>query len=121
MRFISFEDMPIWQKAMDLAVKIFNLTENLPRKEDYGLTSQTRDSGLSVSGNLAEGFGRKHTKDKLNFYYNSRGSLAETKNHLIYGRKVGYFSKPDFESCLALITEIWKELNSIISSLSKKP
>ena len=47
--------------------------------------------------------------------------LAETKSHLIYGRKVGYFSKPDFESCLTLITEIWKELNSIISSLSKKP
>jgi len=121
MSFNSFEDMPIWQKAMDLAVKIFNLTEDLPRKEDYGLTSQIRDSGLSVSGNLAEGFGRKHTKDKLNFYYNSRGSLAETKSHLIYGRKVGYFSNPDFESCLALITEIWKELNSIISSLSKKP
>lgn len=121
MSFNSFEDMPIWQKAMNLAVKIFNLTEDLPRKEDYGLTSQIRDSGLSVSGNLAEGFGRKHTKDKLNFYYNSRGSLSETKNHLIYGRKVGYFSKPDFESCLALITEIWKELNSIISSLSKKP
>jgi len=121
MSFNSFEDMPIWQKAMDLAVKIFNLTETLPRKEDYGLTSQIRDSGLSVSGNLAEGFGRKHTKDKLNFYYNSRGSLAETQSHLIYGRKVGYFTKADFESCLALITEIWKELNSIISSLSKKP
>ena len=105
---------------MELPVKIFNLTEDLPRKEDYGLTSQIRDSGLSMSGNLAEGFGRKHTKDKLNFYYNSRGSLAETKSRLIYGRKVGYFSKPDLESCLGLITEIWKELNSIISSLSKK-
>jgi four helix bundle protein len=121
MEYTSFEEMPVWQKSMELAVRIFHLTEKLPRKEDYGLTSQIRDSGLSVSGNLAEGFGRKHTKDKLNFYYNSRGSLAETKNHLIYGRKVGYFSKPDFESYLALITEIWKELNSIISSLSKKP
>ena len=121
MAYKSFEDMAVWQKAMDLAVEVFNLTENLPRKEDYGLTSQIRRSALSVAGNVAEGFGRRHTKDKLNFYYNSRGSLAETKNRLIYGRKVGYFSKPDFEFCLALITEIWKELNSIISSLSKKP
>jgi len=53
--------MPVWQKAMNLAVKIFDLTEKLPKKEDFGLTSQIRRSGLSVSGNLAEGFGRKHT------------------------------------------------------------
>jgi len=121
MSFNSFEDMPIWQKAMDLAVKIFNLTEDLPRKEDYGLTSQIRDSGLSVSGNVAEGFGRKHTKDKLNFYYNSRGSLAETKSHLIYGNKVGYFNGREYENCLRLISEVWKELNALINSMSNKP
>jgi four helix bundle protein len=120
MSFNSFEDMPIWQKAMDLAVKIFNLTETLPRKEDYGLTSQIRDSSLSVPGNIAEGFGRKHTKDKLKFYYNSRGSLTETQSHLIYGKKVGYFNKAQFEEHSGLINEIWKELNSLISSLSKK-
>ena len=117
MRYNSFEDMPVWQKSMDLSTKIFNVTECLPRKEDYGLTSQIRNSGLSVSGNIAEGFGRKHTKDKLNFYYNSRGSLAETKSHLIYGHKVGYFSKGDFENLSKLIDEIWMELNSLIKSL----
>ncbi len=76
MGFSSFEEMPVWQKAMELSVKAFKLTENLPRKEDYGLTSQMRRSGLSVPGNIAEGFGRKHTKDKLDFYYDSNGSLA---------------------------------------------
>jgi len=111
--------MPVWQKAMELAVSIFNLTEKLPRKEDYGLTSQIRRSGLSVPGNIAEGFGRKHTKDKLNFYYDSRGSLAETKNHLIYGHRVGYFTKLEFNEHAILIKDIWKELNSLISSLQK--
>ena len=120
MGYRSFEEMPVWQKAMDLAVKIFKLTENLPRKEDYGLASQIRRSALSVSGNLSEGFGRKHTKDKLNFYFNSRGSLAETKNHLIYGHQVGYFTKEEFGIYSNLIDEIWKELNSLISSLGKK-
>jgi four helix bundle protein len=85
--FSSFEDMPVWQKAMELAKKVFQLTEGLPRKEDYGLTSQLRRSALSVPGNLAEGFGRQHTKDKLNFYYASRGPLAETKSRLIYAKK----------------------------------
>jgi four helix bundle protein len=116
----SFEDMPVWQKAIDLAVKIFNLTEKLPKKEDFGLTSQIRNSGLSISGNIAEGFGRKHTKDKLNFYYNARGSLAETKSHLMYGYKVGYFIEEEFKEFSNLIKDIWRELNSLINSLSKK-
>jgi four helix bundle protein len=76
----TFEDMPVWQKAMNMAVRTFEITEKLPRKEDYGLTSQIRKSALSVPGNLAEGFGRKHTRDKLKFFYSCRGSLAETKN-----------------------------------------
>jgi four helix bundle protein len=74
MLYSSFEDMPVWQKGMELAERVFALTEILPKKEDYGLTSQIRRSALSVPGN-AEGFGRRHTKDKLNFYYMSRGSL----------------------------------------------
>jgi len=121
MSYNSFEEMPVWQKAMDLAVKIFHLTEKLPRKEDFGLTSQIRRSALSVSGNLAEGFGRKHTKDKLNFYYDSRGSLAETKNHLIYGHRVGYFTQKEFRENINLTGEIWKELNSLIASMENKP
>ena len=122
--FTSFEDMPVWQKAMDLAQmdlaqKVFSLTEGLPRKEDYGLTSQVRRSALSVSGNLAEGYGRQHTKDKLNFYYASRGPLAETKNHLIYGQKVAYFKQSECLLAMKLTEEIWKELNALIRSLRR--
>ncbi len=119
MGYKSFEDMQVWQKAMNLAVEVFHLTEGLPRKEDYGITSQIRRSALSVSGNLAEGFGRKHTKDKLNFYYDSRGSLAETKNHLIYGQRVGYFDQEKCKGLMCLVDEIWKELNFLISSIRK--
>ena len=111
--------MPVWQKAMELAKRVFSLTQRLPKKEDYGLTSQIRRSALSVSGNLAEGFGRQHTKDKLNFYYASRGSLAETKSHLIYGQEVGYFMQNDCASAIRLIDEVWKELNALIRSLRK--
>jgi four helix bundle protein len=105
---------------MDLATRIFEITKSLPRKEDYGLTSQIRSSALSVPGNQAEGFGRNHTKDKVNFYFASRGSLAETKNHLIYGKRVGYFQKADVDDLFHLADEIWKELNSLISSLRNR-
>jgi four helix bundle protein len=120
MPFHTFEEMPVWQKSMALAVRVFQLTEALPKKEDYGLTSQIRRSGLSVPGNIAEGFGRKHTEDKLNFYFDSPGSLAETKNHLIYGQKVGYFDKSHIDELQVLIQEIWAELNMLINTLQKK-
>jgi four helix bundle protein len=107
------------EKVNGISENIYELTEKLPRKEDYGLTSQIRRSALSVSGNIAEGFGRKHTKNKLNFYFNSRGSLAETKNHLIYGSKIGYFDEKMFEKNLILVNEIWKELNKLISSFKE--
>lgn len=104
---------------MDLAVQVYMLTEALPRKEDYGLTSQIRRSVLSVPGNIAEAFGRKHTKDKLNFYYDFRASLTETKSHLIYGHRVQYFTGDDFDRLSQHIGEVWKELNAVISSLHK--
>ena len=117
--YASFEDMPVWQKSMELAEQVFRLTEPLPRKEDYGLTSQIRRSALSVPGNIAEGFGRQHTKDKLNFYYVSRGSLAETKSHLIYGLKVGYFQQSEVAALSQLIENIWEELNKLINSFPR--
>ena len=120
MSYNSFEEMPVWQKAMDMAVEIFFLTEGLPRREDYSLTSQIRRSALSVPGNIAEGFGRKHAKEKLNFYYDARGSLAETKSHLIYGYRVGYFEKTKFDKQSGNLDNVWKQLNTLISSLARK-
>jgi four helix bundle protein len=117
MSYNTFEDMPVWKNAMKLAADIFSLTERLPKKEDFGLTSQMRRSALSVSGNIAEGFGRKHTKDKLNFYYDARGSLSETKNHLIYGNRVGYFKDDEFDGIYQNVEVVWKELNRLIASM----
>ena len=89
--------------------------------EKRGLTSQIRRSALSISANIAEGFGRHHTKDKLNFYYASRGSLAETKSHLIYGFKVRYFNSLEFTRLAQLVENIWEELNKLIAALRPKP
>jgi four helix bundle protein len=120
MLYSSFEDMPVWQKGMELAERVFALTATLPKKEDYGLTSQICRSALSVPGNIAEGFGRRHTKDKLNFYYMSRGSLAETKSHMIYGFRVGYFQESELSGLLELVANIWEELNKLINSFTRE-
>ena len=102
---------------MDFAVGVFQLTETLPPKEDYGLTSQMRRAALSISNNIAEGFGRNYRNDKLSFYYYARGSANETKNQLLYGELVGYFNKYDMATKIVQINSIIESLNKLIRTL----
>ncbi len=113
----SFQDMPIWQESMGIAVKIFEISEPFPKKEDYGLTSQIRRSALSIPANIAEAFGRYHIKDKINFYYYARGSATETQSHLIYCKKVKYLDAKDANKLINELDEICKSLNKIIKTL----
>ena len=117
--YTDFQQLPVWQMAMQLAVDVFALTENLPRKEDYGLTSQIRRSALSISDNIAEGFGRQHNADKIKFYIYSRGSANETKSQLIYGNRVGYFNEDKVNDFIENLNKIIESLNKIIKTLSK--
>lgn len=117
--FNSFRDMPVWQNAHKLATEVYTLTINLPKSEDYSLTSQIRRSSNSIPANIAEGFGRKTIKDKVNFYVISRGSAFETQNHLIYGNAVGYFASANTDQLLGQYDNLIFEINKIISSLSQ--
>ena len=100
----DFTEMPVWQKAMDVAVDCYFLSERLPRKEDYGLTSQIRRSAESISSNVAEAFGRRTNKDKSRVYDISRGEAFETKNHLIYGNRVNYFTAEEIKNVIEKIS-----------------
>lgn len=113
----SFKEMPIWQKTMELAEIIFKHTEKLPRKEDYGFTSQIRRLALSIPANIAEAFGRHHTLEKINFYYVARSSLTETQSHLEYGKRVGYVSPKDAEILDIDLSKLYNDLNKIIVRL----
>ena len=109
--------MPVWQKANQLATEIFQLTVPLPRSEDYGLTSQIRRSSNSVSGNIAEGFGRRTSKDKSYFYTIARGSAFETQSHLIYGQQVKYFTPEKVETLYQEYNALILELNRLMRAL----
>lgn len=117
--YTSFTDMPVWQKSMDLAVEVFTVTVSLPKSEDYGLTSQLRRSANSVSANISEGFGRNSNKDKCQFYIVARGSAYETQNHLLYGNRVGYFSKQKSDELISQYGDLIFEINKLIKTLSK--
>jgi len=111
--------MPVWQSAMAVAEQVFALTDKLPRKEDYGFTSQIRRAALSISANIAEAFGRSHTLDKINFYYIARGSVTETQSHIEYGRRVGYLTFETSDSLSKQLSMVLADLNKVISALRK--
>lgn len=115
--YYDFTEMPVWKLAMEYAVQIFNLTINLPKQEDYALTSQIRRSSVSVSDNLAEGFGRETNLDKKQFYIMSRGSLLESKSQLIYGKSVNYFEVEKVDELIKMNEQIHFELNKLIKSM----
>ncbi len=108
----DFTEMPVWKEALTLAEDVFKLTAELPKKEDYGLTSQLRRAAVSITANIAEGYGRTGTADKNKFYDYARGSAHETKSLLLYGAAVNYFPTPQVEI-------VNKKLEAIIHSLNK--
>ena len=117
MPYRDFTEMPVWKLAMEIVNDIYSLTEKLPRREDYALCSQLRRAAVSISGNIAEGFGRGHNKDKVNFYYFSRGSAFEVRSHLLCGNSANYFSDLEISPINMKCLKVVEELNKIIKTL----
>ena len=120
MPYRSFEDMPLWQKAHALAVRVHGVTASFPKTERYGLTGQMRRSAVSVAANVAEAFGRYHYRDKLTFYYHSRGSAYETKSHLLYARDVGYLDADRVDELGEALDGVLHDLNRVIATLRER-
>ncbi len=75
--FRTFEDLLVWQKAHVFVLCVYSLTEKFPKNELFGLTSQLRRAAVSIPANIAEGFKKQGTNDKLRFYNIAQGSLEE--------------------------------------------
>jgi four helix bundle protein len=93
-----FSELTVWQKAHELTLATYQLTEKFPRSEQFGIVSQLRRSAASVSANIAEGFGRRTTKELLRCLQISRGELEETRYFLILSRDLNHISPAEFET-----------------------
>ena len=85
-----FQDLQAWQKAHQLVLAIYRMTQKFPAGERYGLVSQMRRAAVSVPANIAEGFKRRGRADKIRFYNISETSLEEVKYYLILSHDLGY-------------------------------
>jgi four helix bundle protein len=85
-----YKDLTVWQKAMELVVEIYKITEKFPLKERYGLISQMNRCAISIPSTIAEGAGRNTTKDFDHFLAISLGSSFELHTQLLLSNRLGY-------------------------------
>jgi len=117
----DFHDLTVWQRAIDLTVCIYTLTQSFPKEETYGLISQLRRASVSVASNIAEGRGRLNTAEFRQFLGIALGSMFEIQTQLLVARKLQMGNETSINEAAALSDEVSKMLTSFIQTLSSKP
>ena len=114
----TVEDLEVFKRSHNLALRIYKLTEMFPQSEKFGLISQMRRASASIATNLIEGSHRLSSKEFRQFASISRGSVGELKYHLLLSRDLGYLPEEDHSHLRNELEEISKMLNGLIKSLS---
>jgi four helix bundle protein len=117
-----FEDLKVWQKAITLSVKIYEITSRDPFKKDFGLRDQMRRASVSISSNIAEGDQLDTDKSSIRHFRIAKGSTAELFTQTIISSKIDYLNKSDFEllrnecqEILGMLTNLIKHRNKVES------
>lgn len=117
----SYRDLIAWQKAMDFVEMVYRCTFTFPREEIYGLTAQVRKSAVSIPSNIAEGQGRRTTKDFVNFLFIALGSRNEAETQLLIAFRLGYLDESRRNDLLSLSAEVGRLINGLANSLEQPP
>ena len=113
----SYENLIVWQKSMDLVIMIYEITNKFPDCEKYGLTTQMRRAAISIPSNIAEGSKRSTRKDFRDFINTAYGSGAELETQIEIAKRISKTSNISYTTIEALLTEVMKMLNALISKL----
>ena len=118
----SYADLLVFQKADDLAVRIYEVTATFPKYELYGLVSQMRRAAVSVPSNIVEGFTSHTRKEYVHFLRMAWGSLAELEYQIKFSKRIGYLKDEKvLNELIGRTTEIGKMLNGLVRSLNTRP
>lgn len=116
----DFKDLDAWKEGHELVLEIYKYTENFPQKEIYGLCSQMRRAVVSITSNIAEGFGRESIKEKIKFYYVAQASNVELQNQLEVAKDVGYIKADIHKKLLNQAITTHKIITGLIKSTRKR-
>lgn len=117
----NFKNLMVWNKAVDMAVKVYQITSKFPNEEKFGMTSQMRRSSVSIPSNIAEGTARNSSKAFTNSLDISLGESFELETQTIIARRVGLLTQDDFESLNHDIDEIQKMIIGFKSTVEQNP
>lgn len=112
----DFRGLEVWRKSHELTLTVYRSTENFPRHELFGLTSQMRRCSASIPANIAEGCGRSNNGDLHRFLQNAMGSALELEYHVLLAGDLGYLSK----TSLDLLTPKIIAVKQMLSKFSRK-
>jgi len=113
----SYRDLLVWQKRLELCIKVYEVCRNFPRSETYGLIDQMKRASVSVPSNIAEGQARQHAREFRHFLSIANGSLAELDTQRIIAERLAFLSPENSSDLDRLITEIRKILYSLNTKL----
>ena len=114
-----FTDLLVWQKSMNVVQQVYFHTKKYPRGELFGITAQTRRCAISIPCNIAEGYGRRSTRDYLRFLNISMGSLYELTTLLDIAKSLNFISETSFTEVNDQVREIERMLSSLIKKIQK--
>ena len=115
----SYKDLIVWQKGIELAKGVYNLTRMFPADERFGLTSQMRRAAVSIPSNVAEGQARRTTPEYIQFVSHAEGSAAELDTQIILAVELNFCPKKAALPFYELNDEIRRMLNALRRALSK--
>lgn len=115
-----FRNLICWQKASQLRKLIYQISRDLPDIEKFGLAKQMRRAAISTTANIAEGYGRFHYQENIQFCRQSRASIYECEDHLTTCQEEGYIDQKQFEEAIDMIIETRKILDGYINFLKRE-
>jgi len=116
MGIMGYEDLVVWQKAMDLTEEVYRLMKLLPKEELFSLQDQMKRSVVSIPSNIAEGYGRKNIKEFYRFLLIARGSAMELETQLKICIRIKYLTNEQTKKSFSLLTEIKKITSTLLSN-----
>lgn len=116
----SHKELKVWKKGIELVKVIYDITNDFPKTEQFGLTSQIRRCSVSIPSNIAEGCGRHSDKELIHFLYITLGSASELETQIIISQELGFLEKEKSENIQVLILEIIKMTSSLIKSIKDR-
>ena len=116
----NYRQLIAWQKAIDLCVVLYEMTESFPRSELFGIVAQLRRAGVSVPSNIAEGRGRGSARDYRRFLLHARGSLFEIETQIEIAARLRFIKRNEADALLEQTGEVVRVVNGLLQYLNRK-